>query len=161
MQKLLAVLILIAGLGLGEARAQSAGEQAQLEDISWLVGRWTGEGLGGQMEEVWSPASDGQMVGHFSLTINGRLYVYEIMLMDEHGGGLRQRVKHFNREFVGWEDKDDWHAFDFVSSAPDILLLDGLEYRRNGEVLNIRLSLSQADGSVETESLQLRRTAWE
>ncbi|MGE3839850.1 MAG: DUF6265 family protein [Hyphomonadaceae bacterium] len=159
MRKLFLMLAVVAGLGFSTASAQEA-QQAQIEDISWLVGRWTGEGLGGQMEEVWSPASDGQMVGHFSLTINGRLYVYEIMLMDEFGGGLRQRVKHFDREFVGWEDKDAWHAFDFRAIGPGTLLLDGLEYRLDGDALNVSLSLVQEGGSVATETFQLRRTGF-
>lgn len=158
MKTFLASLALMLLLSVSGAHAQTETQRAEIEDISWLVGRWTGEGLGGVMEEVWSPAVDGQMVGHFSLTIDGRLYLYEIMLMDEFGGGLRQRVKHFTREFRGWEEKDDWHAFDYRDIGEGVLLLDGLEYRLDGEVLHIQLSLLQRDGSVETETFQMRRT---
>lgn len=71
---------------------------------------------------------------------------------------LRMRVKHFNPTFVGWEEKDAWHTFSFVSGASGALILEGLELRREGtDRLVIRLSIGHADGSVETETLNFRR----
>jgi hypothetical protein len=140
------------------ATMTEAGHRASASDVAWLAGRWVGEGLGGQMEEVWSPPAGPQMVGHFRLEQDGVATLYEIMLLDEFEGGLRMRVKHFNPTFVGWEEKDAWHTFPFVSAAPGVLLLDGLEFRRQGtDRLIIRLSIGQADGSVETETLNFHR----
>lgn len=127
---------------------------ASISDIAWLAGRWIGDGLGGKMEEVWSPPAGPQMVGHFRLEQDGVPAIYEIMLLDEFEGALRMRVKHFNPTFVGWEEKDAWHTFGFVSSATGVLVLDGLEIRRAGPGrLTIQLSLDQDDGSVGTETL--------
>ena len=32
---------------------------ATIADMEWYAGRWTGSGLGGLNEEVWSPPRDG------------------------------------------------------------------------------------------------------
>lgn len=110
------------------------------------------------MEEVWSPPAGPQMVGHFRLEKDGAPTLYELMLLDEFEGGLRMRVKHFNPTFVGWEEKDSWHTFTFVSGAPGVLILGGLELRRSGpDRLTMQLVIEQADGSIETETLNFRR----
>ena len=137
--------------------AQTA-RSASIQDFAWLAGRWIGDGLGGKMEEVWSPPAGPQMVGHFQLEKDGVPSLYELMLLDEFEGGLRMRVKHFNPTFVGWEEKDAWHTFVFVSGAPGVLILEGLALRRSGpDRLSMQLVIEQADGSVETETLDFRR----
>jgi hypothetical protein len=128
-----------------------------IESASWLAGRWIGEGLGGQIEETWSTPASGQMVGHFRLVRNGVVAFYEICLLDVVDGGLRMRVKHFNPDFVGWEERDGWHAFDPVSVSEDTLSFDALALRRVADdALEIVLSIRYADG-VREETLRLRR----
>lgn len=134
------------------ARAQS------IDDAAWLAGRWVGEGFGGQMEESWSPPVGGQMVGHFRHWQGNDIRFYEILLMDVVEGGVRMRVKHFNPDFVGWEEKDGWHTFEPVSAAPDALLFNGLEIRREGAdrmIMSIRLR--DDDGAVREEILRFQR----
>ena len=128
-----------------------------IESASWLAGRWVGEGLGGQLEETWSTPASGQMVGHFRLVRNGVVAFYEICLLDVVDGGLRMRVKHFNPDFVGWEERDGWHAFDPASVSQDALSFTGLTLRRVGDdALEIVLSIRYPDG-VREETLRLRR----
>ena len=128
-----------------------------IDSASWLAGRWVGEGLGGQLEETWSTPASGQMVGHFRLVRNGVAAFYEICLLDVVDGGLRMRVKHFNPNFVGWEERDGWHAFNPVSVSEDTLSFTGLTLRRVGDdALEIVISIRYADG-VRDETLRLRR----
>ena len=70
------------------------------------------------------------MVGHFRLMRNGAVVFYEISLLDVVNGGLRMRVKHINPDFVGWEEKDGWHAFEPASVSSDTLAFEGLTLRR-------------------------------
>lgn len=135
----------------------SAEQVRVIESASWLAGRWVGEGLGGELEETWSPPASGQMVGHFRLVRGGVVSFYEICLLDVVDGGLRMRVKHFNPDFVGWEERDGWHAFNPVSVSEDALSFTGLTLRRVGDdALEIVLSIRYADG-VREETLRLRR----
>src|SRR5687767_15714011 len=41
--------------------------RATIADMAWLAGRWTGDGLGGRTEEIWSPPDAGTMMGTFRL----------------------------------------------------------------------------------------------
>jgi hypothetical protein len=36
---------------------------ATIADMDWYAGRWTGSGLGGYTEQLWSPPRDGVMMG--------------------------------------------------------------------------------------------------
>ncbi|HYD74393.1 MAG TPA: DUF6265 family protein [Candidatus Binatia bacterium] len=128
-----------------------------IESASWLAGRWVGEGLGGELEETWSTPASGQMVGHFRLVRGGVVAFYEICLLDVVEGGLRMRVKHFNPDFVGWEDRDGWHAFNPVSVSGDTLSFTGLTMRRIGDdALEVVLSIRYPDG-IREETLRMRR----
>ena len=99
------------------------------------------------------------MVGHFSLTQQGRPIFYEILLLDEHEGGLRMRVKHFNPDFVGWEERDGWHAFEPEAVEPFHLRLKGIDLRRSGDELTIVIALrDDATGIVRDHELKLRQT---
>lgn len=113
------------------AHAQTA-PAATIEDASWLAGRWVGEGFGGQMEESWAPPIGGQMVGYFRYWREGQPQFYEFMMMDVVDGGVRMRVKHFNPDMVGWEEKGAWFEFEPVTATPDALIFNGLEIRRDG-----------------------------
>jgi hypothetical protein len=128
-----------------------------LTNASWLAGRWVGEGLGGEVEETWSPAASGQMVGHFRLTRNGAVVFYEISLLDVTAGGLRMRVKHFNADFVGWEDKDTWHSFEPIRATNDTLVFNGLRLRRLSTTeMETSVVIEYHDGERE-ETLRLHR----
>ncbi len=136
MQQLLRALVVAGALLSGGAQAQS------IDDAAWLAGRWVGEGFGGQMEEAWTPPVGGQMVGHFRHWRDGQPRFYEIMMLDVVEGGVRMRVKHFNPDFTGWEERDEWQTFEPVSAGPDALIFRGLEIRREGAdriVMTIRI----------------------
>lgn len=83
-----------------------AGESASIADISWLAGSWSGTGLGGISEEIWSLPSGGVMMGAYRLFKDGKPVVYEMMLLLETEGTIVLRLKHFQPNFVGWEEKD-------------------------------------------------------
>lgn len=154
-----ALLALLLSLLLVAPAQPQPSRPAAIEQAQWLAGRWVGEGLGGTIEEVWSPAQGGQMVGHFALYRDGAPIFYELLLIDEQPGGLRMRVKHFNPDFTGWEERGGWHSFEPVSAGPHSLAFRGLALRREGEELLISLTLrDRATGATNEEQLRLRRS---
>lgn len=138
------------------AQAQTA-RTVTIDDAAWLAGRWVGEGFGGQMEESWSPPIGGQMIGHFRYWRDGEPQFYEIMMLDVADGGVRMRVKHFNPDFSGWEERGEWVTFEPVSAAPNTLIFDGLEIRREAPdriVMTIRIRRGE---TVTDEILRFQR----
>ena len=147
-----------AALAFAAAASPAQGPSASIDSAAWLAGRWVGEGLGGTIEEVWSPAYGGQMVGHFALIRDGAPALYELMLLDEQEAGLRLRVRHFNPDFTAWEDRGGWHSFEPETVEPGILRFTGFQLRREGEELLITITLRDRAGGVATDHvLRLRR----
>jgi hypothetical protein len=140
-----------------QAAAEGAGPRATLADAAWLIGSWTGPGLGGVSEETWAPAAGGAMMGMFRLVINRRVSFYEFMNLAEENGTLVLKLKHFNPDMTGWEEKDRWVTFRLARVSPGVLEFGGLTFRRNGDTgLRIFLALRDANG-VREETFELER----
>lgn len=101
--------------------------------MEWLAGGWTGTGLGGVSEEIWSKPAGGIMMGTYRLIKNDRPVFYEMMLLMEREGTLVLRLKHFNPEFVGWEAKDKSVDFKFVKKDGNKLHFSGLTFEQAGK----------------------------
>jgi Domain of unknown function (DUF6265) len=157
LKSLMLALALLGGACAAQAQSAPAARSATIEDAAWLAGRWVGEGFGGQMEEAWAPPVGGQMVGHFRYWREGQPQFYEFLMLDVVEGGVRMRVKHFNPDMVGWEEKDGWVTFEPVSAGPEALVFNGLVIRREGAdriVMTLRL---RRGGVVEEEILRFQR----
>jgi hypothetical protein len=125
-------------------------ERISISAAAWLAGRWTGEGMGGVAEEMWSPPADGAMAGHFQLVRDGRIVFYELMQIIEDGDGLVFRVRHVNRDFTAWEDKTQMVTFPFVSADATALRFRGLVLERTGDnAMTVTVTIRQRDGRVE------------
>ena len=107
--------------------ADSAKSQsATIAQAAWLAGRWVGEGLGGTVEEMYSPPVQGVIAGHFVSADDKGIGFFEFVEIKEEGDSLVYNVKHFNPDFVGWEEKDKYHTFQLVSYDANHLYFDGL-----------------------------------
>ncbi|WDI32045.1 DUF6265 family protein [Hyphococcus flavus] len=106
---------------------------ASVDELAWLVGHWKGSGLGGQSEEFIAPPLDGQMIGAFRQTkADGSLWFYEFYQIVEDQGSLVMRIKHFNPDLTGWEEKDDYVAFRLVETSENAVYFDGLTFKMTG-----------------------------
>ncbi len=131
---------------------------AKVADAAWLVGSWTGTGLGGEVDEVWLPPRDGAMHGVFRLQKDGKLSFSEFMTIAEIDGSLILRIKHFTPAFVGWEEKDRSIDFRFISAGRDELRFDGLTFRRSADGLQIWLAFTRG-GNTREEHFVFKRSA--
>lgn len=135
------------------------GEKATIADMEWLAGGWTGTGLGGISEEIWSKPVGGVMMGTYRLIKSDKPVFYEMMLLIEREGTLVLRLKHFNPEFVGWEEKDKSVDFKFVKKDGNRVFFSGLTFEQAGKSdLNIYLALRQKDGTLKEEVFKMKRT---
>jgi len=125
-----------------------------IEDYTWLVGSWIGDGFGGVSEETWAAPVDGTMMGMYRHYKEGKIVFYEFLLLDETG----LRLKHFNPDITSWEEKDDFVTFEMVSYSKDKLELKGLVFERKSDTeMEIRLQLKNNDGKAWTEVFSMKR----
>lgn len=122
---------------------------AKASDLNWLVGQWRGEGLGGVCEEAWVPASGGSMLGIFRLLKDGKNVFYEFIVITEAEGTISVRLKHFNPDMTGWEEKDKTVDFRLVELGENVAYFNGLTYRLDGDTLKIYLALKGSEGVRE------------
>jgi hypothetical protein len=140
---------------LGEAKSPPA----TLDQVAWLAGHWVGEGLGGVSEELWSPPAGGAMMGTYRLLKDGAPVFYEFLLLAEENGTLILKLKHFNPDLTGWEEKADFVDFPLVAIEADAVHFDGLTYERqpDGSLRVYLLLRNRETGAVREELFTMRR----
>ena len=126
---------------------------AAIEQLDWLIGHWSGEGIAGAAaHESWLPPSGGTMVGTFvQETGEGEIMFTEHMYLAEEDGSLVVRLKHFNPDLTGWEEKDDMLRFRLVAVEDCAAYFSALTYRCDGDdglVVAVRM---KSEGDVVEE----------
>lgn len=119
-----------------------------IEDFAFLQGYWDGTGFGGRSEEIWMPPVDGRMFGIFKQSDAGELVFTEFLEILEEADGFVLRLKHFNPDFSGWEEKDEHLTFKLTSVSGTKAVFGGLSYEivRPG-ALQVKLNMRDDDGS--------------
>ncbi|MDX2145736.1 MAG: DUF6265 family protein [Rhodospirillaceae bacterium] len=154
-------LLLAAPASAAETRTAAPGAApppAVIADLAWLEGPWEGEGLGGEAHEAYAPPAHGQIVGYFRHVKNGAIAFYELVTFAEVGGSLEMRVKHFNADLTGWEEKNDVQRFALVAVEKDVWYFDGLTVRRTGpDTMITTVLVKQRDGTTSEFPFHYRR----
>ncbi|WP_202389021.1 DUF6265 family protein [Pelagerythrobacter marinus] len=128
---------------------------ATIADAAWLVGDWAGAGIAGApAAESWLPPAGGTMVGVFvQQQHQGGLMFTEHMQIAEEEGSLVLRLKHFNPDLTGWEEKDEMVRFRLIAAEPCLLRFSALTYRCDGEGGLIVAVRMQGEGETFTEQV--------
>lgn len=168
MNTLLIVLTLMAGapaadlVKVTEHTAKLADGKAAapttVEEMAWLTGRWVGDGLGGSTEETWGAPEGGVMIGTFRLVRNSRPVFYEFMTLSQTENGLALRLKHFNPDMKGWEEKEKFVEFRYIGSDGPLVHFSSLTFDRSEpNSLTIYLALRQKNGELREEKFRMTR----
>ena len=171
--RLVVTAVLVGGASVAEAQEAQAtnaqtpntvtapegpGPQATLDDMRWLVGHWKGTGLGGVSEEMWSEPAGGAMMGMYRLITKDAVTFYEFLTLVEEQGSLALKLKHFNADLTGWEEKDHFVTFRLAKLTATEAWFGGLTFRRFGDDrLEIFLALRGRDGGVREEKFVMER----
>ena len=132
---------------------------ATIADMEWYAGRWTGSGLGGLNEEIWSPPRDGTMMGMYRMIKDGKPVFYELLLITEENGSLAIKLKHFHPDLRGWEERDASVRFPLVAKRDGRIYFDGMTFERIGaDRVKVYLAIEHKDGRVREETFEYSRT---
>jgi len=121
--------------------------------LSWLEGHWKGEAFGGIAEEVWSPALGGSMMCMYKMiSSNNKIVFYELITIVEERNTLVKRLRHFNSNLTGWEDKTGAPlTFRFIKADGNRVYFDGFTYEKvSDNEVNI-YAILQAKGGLKQE----------
>ena len=132
-------------------------QTVNIEQLSWYEGRWEGEGFGGMVEENFGPPLGGTMIGTFRVISENGPSFYEMLIIEPDENSLVYKVKHFNPDFTGWEEKEDYVPFKLIKIEGNKVYFNGLTIERNGNKLTHYLALKQKDGTYREEVLTYRK----
>lgn len=108
----------------------SISKKVDINALGWLAGYWQGHGMGGIVEEVWTPASAGSMMCVFKFFRDNEVQFYEIITISEVNESLALRLKHFDRNLHGWEEKAEVVEFPFVEITENRVVFEGLTFEK-------------------------------
>jgi hypothetical protein len=131
---------------------------ATLGDFAWMAGRWTGDGLGAKLEEVYSPAAGGVMLGHFQATDERGAAFFELITFRQERGTVMLRLRHFDPDLHAWEEKERTVEFPLVAIDRNRFYFSGLTIERvsKDEVRHFIL-LKKDDGTLAEMQTHYRR----
>ncbi|MCJ2189193.1 DUF6265 family protein [Novosphingobium beihaiensis] len=146
-----------------ETRTASEGHsppRATVSQLRWLAGQWEGPGINGApARESWFAPVGGIMTGMFVQEDGkGAVRFTEFVQIAEKDGSLVLRVKHFNPDLTGWEEKGTTEDFPLVAMADGAAYFDGLTIRRDGrDGMLSAVRMERKDGSVEELEFRYHR----
>jgi len=76
-----------------------------LKSLSFLSGRWVSDSHGEVQEELWTPVTGDSITGSFRILKQGSPVFYEFWAVEVNDNQPVLKLKHFNADLVGWEDK--------------------------------------------------------
>jgi hypothetical protein len=132
---------------------------ATLDDFTWIVGQWTGTGMGGTSEEMWMPPAGGAILGSFRQLQDGKVVFYEILTFAERDGTVVLRLKHFNADLTAWEEKGQVLEFPLLELTPTRAVFNAMTFthdEKDAFRVNLRLRDRQT-GDVKEEIVRYRR----
>lgn len=119
---------------------------AQLAEVGWLAGSWRGTMAGGQIEEVWTPASGGTMMGMFRMqSPKGPAIFYEFQVIEQTAEGVSLKIKHFNRLLKGQEEQEKFAHFKLTKASADQALFEADEPDATVTLVYKRLAKDRLD----------------
>ena len=134
-------------------------EAIDLTEFKWLAGSWVGSGLGGQCVETWSEPQGDTIVGSFLYSQNGKAIFSEHFALTKLNDSVTLKLKHFDNNLVGWEEKDKSVEFKFVKRDGNKFHFSGMTYVNVSEdQLDVYVLIKQKDDKVEEEKFEFRRS---
>ncbi|MFX0151711.1 MAG: DUF6265 family protein [Candidatus Hodarchaeota archaeon] len=73
-----------------------------------LIGNWYGKIGDDIVEESWSTPAANSIMGMFRWIKDAKIYFYEFIVIDKTEEKIKLKIKHFNSDFTGWEEKADF-----------------------------------------------------
>lgn len=114
---------------------------ADLADLNFMTGHWTGETNGSTMEETWTGTEGASMMGMYREMKGGQTTFYELLVVELREGTPTLLLKHFDPGLKGWEEKDKAVTLPLQQFQPnevtfvsdDAAHATKLTYRRTGK----------------------------
>ena len=131
--------------------------QPETFDLSWMVGNWTGDAFGGKCEESWQPMSAGTMCGTYKQINKDKVNFYEFTVIKKETDGYSLKLKHFNPDMTGWEEKDKVIEFPFISLTENLMMMVMAVWMIDDNHMKVTVNIGHSEGTVNQVTIELNR----
>ena len=107
-------------------------KNAVLSQLHWMTGKWQDTSTNGYVEEHWSEMKSNSMMGMFRWIQKEEIFIYELMMFSVENSEIHLKIRHFDKNFIGWEEKDNPRDFAVVDLSPTHIVLMNTENPENG-----------------------------
>jgi hypothetical protein len=115
MRTLTASLILfLLATCLAQDKTVKPAQDVVLADLEFISGHNRGEFDGGIADEHWSEPAGDSMMGVYRYMKNGKVRMYEMLVIEQTPKGPVLRLMHFNPGLGPWEDKAQVYSYPLV-----------------------------------------------
>ena len=113
-----------------------------VRDLEFLTGLWRGTIDEDIFEEYWLPEMLSNKACVFRWIKNGEIYIYELVAMIERDNEIHMLLRHFDKGFTAWEEKDSPRDFVVTElSKTEVVFIDA----RNPDSGFLRYDTSKKD----------------
>jgi hypothetical protein len=136
--------------------------EAALQPLAFLSGRWISETGVELQEETWSPISGDSMVGSFRIVDDRKPIFYEFWVIEVENERPVLKLKHFNSDFAGWEEKNVSLKMPLISASTNDAVFAAsdssvsLHYRLAGDALTCTVHHVK-NGKTSDEEFKMTR----
>ncbi|MBD3405517.1 MAG: hypothetical protein GF411_05200 [Candidatus Lokiarchaeota archaeon] len=79
---------------------------SSVSQLRFLCGLWKGVEGEDEFDEYWLDEAHGVISGTFRWMKKGEIYLYEIFTLLKQDNLVHLYLRHFNKDFVSWEEKE-------------------------------------------------------
>ena len=121
-----------------------------IQEISKLLeGSWRGKIGEDIIEEIWSQSSGNSIMGMFRWVKNSRTNFYGFILITEDSYTLKMKIKHFNEDFSGWEEKDVYVEYKLKEVSDTEIIFSSDDPSEKGQIIYKRPNPSELISILE------------
>ncbi len=96
-----------------------------VKDLEFLTGHWKGETGEDIVEEYWLPEMYSNKACVFRWIKKGEIYIYELVSLVERNDEIHMLLRHFDKAFTAWEEKDGPRDFVVTKvSETEVVFID-------------------------------------
>ena len=96
-----------------------------VKDLEFLTGHWKGETGEDIVEEYWLPEMYSNKACVFRWIKKGEIYTYELVSLVERNDEIHMFLRHFDKAFTAWEEKDSPRDFVVTKvSETEVVFID-------------------------------------
>lgn len=122
-------------------------QSVSLTDFVFMSGHNRGELDGGIIDEHWSEPADDSMMGVYRYIKDGKVEMYELLVIEQTAKGPVLRLRHFNPGLVAWEEKNEVWSYPLARFVPGDAVFESIDKR-------IRITYRDASHGVLESTLE-------